>query len=79
MVIGIGWVGALVILAISLAAGWAARWGLACGLALCLFAMLLWPETLVPLTTWVALPLTIGLLRIANPTMASIQDSHIIV
>lgn len=66
MVIGIGWVGALVILAISLAAGWAARWGLACGLALCLFAMLLWPETLVPLTTWVALPLTIGLLRIAT-------------
>jgi len=66
MVIGIGWVGALVILAISLAAGWAARWGLACGLALCLFAMLLWPETLVPLTTWVALPLTIGLLRVAT-------------
>ncbi|PHQ36050.1 DUF7133 domain-containing protein [Rhodopirellula bahusiensis] len=66
MVIGIGWVGAIVLLALSLAAGWTARWGLASGLALSLFAMLLWPEAHVPLTAWVALPLTIGLLRVAT-------------
>ncbi|WDQ18615.1 PVC-type heme-binding CxxCH protein [Rhodopirellula sp. P2] len=73
IVIGIGWVGALVILAISLIAGWAARWGVACGLALSLFAMLLWPETFVSLTAWVALPLTISLLRM---TTQHWQSSH---
>ncbi|KLU03594.1 c-type cytochrome [Rhodopirellula islandica] len=73
IVIGVGWVGALVILAISLIAGWAARWGVACGLALSLFAMLLWPETFVSLTAWVALPLTISLLRL---TTQHWQSSH---
>ncbi|MCC9657512.1 PVC-type heme-binding CxxCH protein [Rhodopirellula halodulae] len=65
-VIGIGWVSALGILALSLWVGWQARWGLACGLALSLFAVLLWPETFVSMTAWVALPLTLALLKLAT-------------
>ncbi|MFG0263822.1 MAG: PVC-type heme-binding CxxCH protein [Rhodopirellula sp. JB055] len=75
IVVGIGWVGALVILAISLYAGWAARWGVACGLALCVFAMLLWPEAFVSLTAWVALPLTLSLLRLTTQQWQASRQS----